>query len=115
MNFPDDETGQVLAEMQQAGIDLSVDHDVVFFSLFEKEDKAKEMADYITENLPHVKVSMQPDESPNVWDLDCSLTLLPSYENIIEQEAKFEKIAEKFPKGFEEGKPYLRLTPQPNL
>lgn len=32
MSFPSDETGQVLAEMQHAGIDLTVSHDVVFFS-----------------------------------------------------------------------------------
>ena len=36
-------TGQVLAEMHQAGIDLSQSHDVVFFHLFEKEDQAQAM------------------------------------------------------------------------
>ena len=30
-----DETTQVLNEMEQAGIDLNVAHDVVFFQLFE--------------------------------------------------------------------------------
>ncbi|MFT7430374.1 MAG: hypothetical protein ACI971_000826, partial [Colwellia sp.] len=37
MTFPNDETGQILAEMQDAGIDLSIIHPVVFFQLFEKK------------------------------------------------------------------------------
>ena len=47
MNYPDDETGQVLAEMHQAGIDLSQSHDVVFFHLFEKEHQAQKMVAHI--------------------------------------------------------------------
>ena len=42
MNFPSDETGQVLTEMQQAGIDLSISHDVVFYHLFEQQTQAQE-------------------------------------------------------------------------
>ena len=35
MNFPKDETGKVLFEMQKAGIDLTTMHTIVFFHLFE--------------------------------------------------------------------------------
>jgi len=102
MNFPDDETGQVLTEMQQAGIDLSIEHEVVFFNLFEKEQQAKEMLAFIEESMPKVKVTIAPDESPNVWDVDCTMRLLPSYDNIIEHETAFEKIAEKY-NGYNDG------------
>ena len=102
MNFPTDETGQVLAEMHQAGIDLSVTHKVVFFHLFEQQDQAQAMAAYITENMPNVIVDIHPDETPNVWDLDCTIEIVPSYDNILKQETEFEAIANKF-SGYNDG------------
>ena len=102
MNFPSDETGQVLAEMQQAGIDLNVIHDVVFFHLFEQESQAQAMANFIVENMPNVIVTLHPDETPNVWDVDCTVKMVPSYEEVIKQEADFEKLANKF-SGYNDG------------
>jgi hypothetical protein len=102
MNFPDDETGQILAEMQQEGIDLSVTHDVVFFHLFEKETNAQAMVDYIKENMKDVTVNMHPDETPNVWDVDCTLQLVPSYDAVVKQETEFEALATKF-SGYNDG------------
>jgi len=102
MNFPTDETGQVLAEMQQAGIDLSMTHAVVFFHLFEQESQAQAMADFIKENMKSVDVSVHPDETPNVWDLDCTLQMVPSYDAVIKQESDFEQLAKKF-SGYNDG------------
>ncbi|OUR63560.1 hypothetical protein A9Q74_00300 [Colwellia sp. 39_35_sub15_T18] len=102
MSFPADETGQVLAEMQQAGIDLSVSHDVVFFHLFEQQAQAQAMADFIAENMSAIKVTVHEDETPNVWDVDCTIAMLPSHEGIVKQEADFEQIATKF-SGYSDG------------
>ncbi|NRA81581.1 MAG: ribonuclease E inhibitor RraB [Pseudoalteromonas sp.] len=102
MNFPDDETGQVLAEMHQAGIDLGQSHDVVFFHLFEQESQAQAMVDHIKEHLPAVKCDLHPDETPNVWDVDCTVVITPSHEAIVEQEAALEKIATSF-SGYSDG------------
>jgi hypothetical protein len=102
MNFPNDETGQVLAEMHQAGIDLSVTHKVVFFHLFEKEAQAQAMADFINENMEEVSVRVHPDESPNVWDVDCTMSIVPSYDMVSKQEADFEQLATKF-SGYNDG------------
>ena len=102
MNHPNDETGQVLSEMHQAGIDLTHQHDVVFFHLFEQQSQAQAMADYITESMSEVKISLHEDETPNVWDLDCTIVIVPSYDNVIEQETNFEKIATKF-SGYSDG------------
>ena len=102
MTFPLDETGQVLAEMQDAGIDLSLVHTVVFFQLFEKKEQAQAMAEYLSANAPDIVLSLHPDETPNVWDLDCSLQMTPSYDAIVAQEAQFEQIAEKFD-GYNDG------------
>jgi hypothetical protein len=102
MNFPDDETGQVLAEMHQAGIDLSQACEVVFFHLFEQESKAQAMAEHIKEHMPEVKCNLHPDETPNVWDLDCTLIMTPSHEAVVKQEEAFEAIATKF-SGYNDG------------
>jgi len=102
MSFPEDETGQVLAEMQQAGIDLSITHDVVFFHLFEQQSQAQAMADFIAENMSTIKVTVHEDETPNVWDVDCTTAMLPGYEAIVKQEADFEQIATKF-SGYSDG------------
>lgn len=102
MNFPSDETGQVLAEMHQAGIDLSLVHKVVFFHLFEQESQAHAMANFIKENMTEVSVNVHPDETPNVWDLDCSIKIVPSYDAVIKQEADFEQLANKF-SGYNDG------------
>ena len=102
MTFPDDETGQVLAEMQAAGINLNEMHNVVFFQLFEQELQAKAMVEHLTEKAPGMIVTLEPDELPNVWDLNCTVTMIPSYEAIVAQEAEFELLATKF-KGFNDG------------
>ncbi len=102
MNFPNDETGQVLAEMQSGGIDLAVEHKVVFFQLFENKEQAMAMAEHLKEKVPDISLELHPDETPNVWDLDCTLTMVPSYEAIVAQEAQFEQIAAKF-NGYNDG------------
>ena len=102
MNFPNDDTGLVLAEMQQAGIDLSQVHDVVFFQLFESQQQAQAMADFLAANHPKVQVNLHPDETPNVWDVDCMVKMQPSYDDIVRQETEFEQIAAKF-KGYNDG------------
>jgi len=102
MNFPNDDTGQVLAEMQQAGVNLNASHDVVFFHLFEKQEKAVAMADFIKQNMPNVSVNVHADETPNVWDVDCTVKMIPSYDEIVKQEVDFETLATKH-SGYNDG------------
>ncbi len=102
MNFPNDETGQVLAEMLEAGINLTIPHDVVFFHLFEQKSQAEAMADYIKQKHPEIKVSLHADETPNVWDVDCTLSMTASHQLIVKKETEFEQIAAKF-SGYNDG------------
>ncbi|MFT5758051.1 MAG: hypothetical protein ACI9LM_002790 [Alteromonadaceae bacterium] len=102
MTFPDDETGQVLAEMQVEGIDLNKMHTVVFFNLFESKELAEAMAAHLSEKAPDIILTIHPDQTPNVWDLDCSVQMVPSYDGIVAQEAEFEQLASKF-KGYNDG------------
>lgn len=100
--WPNDDTGNVLADMDDAGIDLSIAHDVVFFQLFEKQEQAQQMANYLAVEMPALTVKVHPDEIPNVWDVDCTINMVPSYDDIIEQEQIFEQIAAKF-NGYNDG------------
>lgn len=102
MNFPDDETGQVLAEMQAEGINLTEIHNVVFFQLFEQELQANAMVEHLAAQAPDMQVTVEPDELPNVWDVNCTVKMIPSYEAIVAQEAEFELLATKF-KGYNDG------------
>jgi regulator of RNase E activity RraB len=47
-------------------------------------------------------VTLQPDQAPNVWDVDCTVQMTPSYDAIVAQEAEFEQLATKF-KGYNDG------------
>ncbi|PCI59141.1 MAG: hypothetical protein COB35_11995 [Gammaproteobacteria bacterium] len=103
MNFPNDDTGNVLAEMLNEGVNLSQTHEVVFFQLFEQEQQARAMAEDLSEKFPQMQFSVHADpQTPNVWDLDCTVTMVPSYEGIITQEAEFELLAAKF-NGYNDG------------
>jgi len=103
MNFPNDDTGNVLKDMKNAGIDLNKEHKIVFFQLFEQEQQAREMAKHLEEKHPQINFSVHADpETANVWDLDCTVTMLPSYDGIVAQEAEFELLAAKF-NGYNDG------------
>ncbi|NMP15909.1 ribonuclease E inhibitor RraB [Thalassotalea sp. Y01] len=102
MSYPNDEHGQVLAEMEQAGIDLSKPIVVEFFQLFEQEDNANALAKHIEESDMQATVTVHPDKSPGVWDVDCRLEMIPSYDNIVEMEQTFEKLARQFD-GYNDG------------
>ncbi len=102
MTFPNDETGQVLTEMQAAGIDLNAMHKVVFFQLFEQEQQAQALVAHLAEHAPDMQVELAPDELPNVWDVNCTVNMIPSYDGIVAQEAEFELLAGKF-NGYNDG------------
>lgn len=102
MNYPKDETGKILFAMQKADIDLSVPHTIVFFHLFESQEKADVMATHLAEIAPDITCDVHIDENPKVWHLDCSINTIPLYDVIIAQEAQFEKIVSEF-KGYTDG------------
>jgi hypothetical protein len=102
MNFPKDDNGAMLQEMSYAGIDLSHNHDVDFFHLFEKQPEAEKMAKVLADKHPEVIVKVFADETPGVWDVSCTVNIQPSYENICAAEKTFESIAEKY-NGYADG------------
>lgn len=95
MTFPDDENGRLLLEMHNEGIDLSQSHKVDFFHLFEKKPQAEKMAQLIQQSHPETEVKVFEDETPGVWDVCCTIKMVPDYDNICEMEKTFESVADK--------------------
>lgn len=102
MEFPQDETGSILAEMYAAGIDLSIEQTVEYFQLFEQESDARAMAEHLSTLPEIVEVKVHPDQTPKVWDVDCLIKLVPSYDNICAWEQTLEKLADQF-NGYNDG------------
>jgi hypothetical protein len=95
MNFPEDENGSLLAEMAEAGIDLTQVVDVDFFHLFEKQPQAEKMVEMLEKNHPDTVIKLFEDDTPGVWDVSCTVNMVPSYDNVCAHEKTFEAMAEK--------------------
>ncbi|QDP00262.1 ribonuclease E inhibitor RraB [Thalassotalea sp. PS06] len=102
MTIPNDEIGSVLLDMQDAGMDLSQPVVVEFFQLFEVKDNAQAMADFLKTQEEVIEVKLHPDQTPEVWDVDCTVKMIPSYDNIRVKEAYFEKLARQYD-GYNDG------------
>ncbi len=103
MQFPNDETGQILQQMADAGFDFSEEYVVDFFALFHNEADADKVAklflDRIDNDEPFVKVESRNydhgGEASNAIELQVSKVMPVEYQAISEFEKEYKKIAEK--------------------
>ena len=96
MEFPQDETGFILSEMHEAGIDLTKEHTIDFYLLFEKEAHARSMEQALKADDASAKVSVQEDpEVKNVWELVIKVDMVPTHEALLEKETFLESYADK--------------------
>lgn len=110
MNFPNDETGQILKEMADAGFDFTPEYVVDFFALFHKEEDADKVAKIflrrMDEQEPIVKVESRNydhgGEASDAIELQVSKVLLVNHETISEFEKDYKRIAEKH-SGYSDG------------
>lgn len=110
MNYPNDETGQILQEMSDAGFDFNQQYVVDFFALFHEENDADQVASLFLKRIdndePFVKVESRHYEhggkSSHAIELQVSKVMEVTYNNISEFEIEFKKIAEKH-NGYSDG------------
>ncbi|MDO6720538.1 ribonuclease E inhibitor RraB [Psychrosphaera sp. 1_MG-2023] len=110
MQFPKDETGQILQEMFDAGFDFSEEYVVDFFALFHKEEDADAVAKIflrrIDEQEAIVKVENRKydhgGKESDAIELQISKVLPVTYEAISEFEQDYKRIAEKH-NGYSDG------------
>jgi len=110
MNFPNDETGQILQEMANAGFDFSENYVVDFFALFHTEQDADAVAKIFLKRLEQgeafVKVESRHydhgGDASIAIELQVSKLMPVTYEAISEFELEYKRIAEKH-KGYSDG------------
>ncbi len=104
--YPDDETGQILAEMAAEGIDLSQPMQIDFYAAFEFKDAAEavlpkvKQLDLSGEQFSQVKI--QKPELGGGVELVASLTILPTHQRISEIDDAFTECVEGN-KGYSDG------------
>ncbi|ENV35335.1 ribonuclease E inhibitor RraB [Acinetobacter gerneri] len=94
--FPDNDNGDILWQMQEDGSDLTEPHEVEYSIAFEKQDQAEKCAIYLL--LEEQKISMYLDEEtdPNFWILSVHINMELDYADINDLEEWFTKIAHQF-------------------
>jgi hypothetical protein len=95
MQFPNDENGQLLAEMAEAGIDLNQLLPVDFFILFEQKPHAESFmkAMQADELAPGLSLSKCPDTG--VWEVKTTVTMVPEHQLLSQTEQYLEAVADK--------------------
>ena len=96
MDFPNTENGALLLEMYQAGIDLSIPHDVDFFINFQKKRDAEKMWREVEASDSASKFSLTETDIQDGWILCCTVRLIPTHDDITRTEIAFDKMAEKY-------------------
>jgi regulator of RNase E activity RraB len=94
--FPEDDNGNLLWQMHEDGDDLEEIHEIEFSMYFKTQELAEKCA--IALLLEEQKISLYLDEEvqPNEWVITVYVNLYPEYEDIVDLEQWFTKIAEQF-------------------
>jgi regulator of RNase E activity RraB len=94
--FPEDDNGNLLWQMHEDGDDLDEIHELEFSMYFKTQELAEKCA--ISLLLEEQKISLYLDEEvhPNEWVITIYVNLFPEYEDIVDLEQWFTKIAEQF-------------------
>ena len=103
MQFPNDETGEILQEMAESGFDFNGEYVIDFFALFHKEEDADSVAKIFISRIendePFVKVeSREYDHGGNASvaiELQVSKVMEVTHQNISDFELEYKRIAEK--------------------
>jgi Regulator of ribonuclease activity B len=93
MEFPQDENGDVLRQMHEAGFDLSVKQDIDFWHLFDDEDDGAEMVRRV--GAMAIQVRMIENRKQSGWDVQCIVSMVPTHAAITQMERKLAEIADE--------------------
>ena len=92
--YPDDDNGNVLWQMQEDGDDLTEAHEIEYSIAFTSEEKADQCAIYLLKE--EQKISLFEDEDTDEWVITIYVYMEPEYSDIVDLEEWFSKIATQF-------------------
>ncbi|CAM9220835.1 ribonuclease E inhibitor RraB [Acinetobacter pseudolwoffii] len=94
--FPDDENGNVLWQMHQDGDDLQEAHEIEFSLVFIDEEQADRCALYLLKEEQKISLFQDEESATLEWIITIYVYMEPTYEDIVDLEQWFSKIAAEF-------------------
>lgn len=96
MQFPDDDNGQMLAAMAEAGIDLSRELEVDFFLVFEDKRDAESALEELSQSDQAGELELNFDEESNQWEVIVCVPMVPEYDALVAKETQLNAFAQQF-------------------
>lgn len=96
MQFPDDDNGQMLAAMAEAGIDLTQTLEVDFFLVFDDQRDAESAMEALTQTELQGELELNFDEESTKWEVIVCLQMVPEYTALVAKETELNSFAQEF-------------------
>ncbi|AZG72857.1 ribonuclease E inhibitor RraB [Shewanella livingstonensis] len=96
MQFPDDDNGQMLAAMADAGIDLTQSIEVDFFLVFDDQRDAESALEALSQTDMQGELELNFDEESTKWEVIVCLQMVPEYAALVAKETELNSFAQEF-------------------
>ncbi|PKG78014.1 ribonuclease E inhibitor RraB [Shewanella sp. Actino-trap-3] len=96
MQFPDDDNGQMLAAMADAGIDLTQSIEVDFFLVFDDQRDAESALEALSQTDMQGELEVNFDEESTKWEVIVCLQMVPDYAALVAKETELNSFAQEF-------------------
>lgn len=95
MQFPDDDTGHMLQQIHDEGVDLTGFHTLDFFILFEKHEHAISYQEALKSSELSADSQLGTCPDTGVFEVKVSIKMVPQHDVIMDTEAYLESLADK--------------------
>tara|TARA_R110002126_G_scaffold22656_6_gene80506 strand:- start:1108 stop:1494 length:387 start_codon:yes stop_codon:yes gene_type:complete len=96
MQFPEDDNGQMLAAMADAGIDLTKSIEVDFFLVFDDQRDAESALEALSQTDMQGEIELNFDEENTKWEVIVCLQMVPEYAALVGKETELNSFAQEF-------------------
>lgn len=96
MQFPEDDNGQMLAAMADAGIDLTKSIEVDFFLVFDDQRDAESALEALSQTDMQGELELNFDEENTKWEVIVCLKMVPEYAALVGKETELNSFAQEF-------------------
>jgi hypothetical protein len=96
MQFPDDDNGEMLKAMAEAGIDLSKALEVDFFLVFDEQRDAESALEALSQSDLEGELELVFDDEIAKWELIVAINMVPAYEALVAKETELNTFAAEF-------------------
>jgi hypothetical protein len=94
--FPADSNGDTLRRMQNSGDNLEIARDVDFSLIFDRQINASRFCEDVGIKIFATKIEPRDEEFDQVWDVTCTIKIIPTYDTILKIEENLQSISAPF-------------------